>query len=119
MPNDQTIPEKVKGAAVTFTVKIGGQAIPQTIQVYSVNVTKEANRIPFAKLTIVDGEPSKTDFAQSSGAIFLPGKEIEIFAGQQSNEDLIFKGMITGHGISIRRNGSSQLKLECKDKAFK
>jgi Rhs element Vgr protein len=119
MANDQTIPEKVKGAAATFTVKIGGQAIPQTIQVYSVNVTREINRIPFAKLMIIDGEPSKTDFAVSSGAIFIPGKEIEIFAGHQSNEDSIFKGLITGHGISIRKNGSSQLKLECKDKAFK
>jgi Rhs element Vgr protein len=119
MANDQTIPEKVKGAAATFTVKIDGQTIPQTTQVYSVNVTREVNRIPFAKLTIIDGEPSKTDFAASSGAIFLPGKEIEVFAGQQSNEDSIFKGVITGHGISIRRNGSSQLKLECKDKAFK
>jgi len=119
MANDQTIPEKVKGAAATFTVKIDGQTIPQTTQVYSVNVTREVNRIPFAKLTIIYGEPSKTDFAASSGAIFLPGKEIEVFAGQQSNEDSIFKGVITGHGISIRRNGSSQLKLECKDKAFK
>src|SRR5438045_8374698 len=97
MANDQTIPEKVKGAIATFSVKIDGQAIPQTIQVYSVNVTREANRIPFAKLTIIDGEPAKTDFAASSGAIFLPGKEIEIFAGHQSNEDSIFKGLITSH----------------------
>src|SRR5450759_1940124 len=119
MANDQTIPEKVKGAAVTFTVKVDGQAIPPTFQVYNINVTKEANRIPAAKLTVIDGEPSKTDFSISSAAIFLPGKEIELFAGHQSNEDSIFKGIIIKHGIVIRKNGASQLSLECKDKSFK
>src|SRR5690606_30166741 len=117
--NNNTIPENVKGAVITFSVKVGGTSIPQTFEVYSVTVTKEVNRIAFAKLTIIDGEPSRTDFAASSSDIFVPGKEIEIFAGHQSNEDLIFKGVIVKHGISIRSNGSSQLKLECRDKAFK
>ncbi len=119
MANELTIPQKVKGAVVTFTVKVDGQAIPQTLQVHAVSIIKEANRIPSAKLTIIDGEPAKTDFAVSSGVIFLPGKEVEIFAGHQSNEDSIFKGIIIRHGISIRRNGGSQLSLECKDKSFK
>ncbi|HET6994612.1 MAG TPA: type VI secretion system tip protein VgrG [Chitinophagaceae bacterium] len=119
MADDQTIPAKVKGAAVTFTVKVDGQAIPQTTQVYAVVVIKEANRIPSAKLTIIDGEPSKTDFAVSSGTVFLPGKEIEIFAGHQSNEDSIFKGIIVKHGIVVRKGGVSQLMLECKDKSFR
>lgn len=119
MANDQTIPQNVKGAAVTFSVKIDGQAVPQTFQIYSVNVTKEVNRIPGAKITIIDGDPSKQNFIASSDALFVPGKEIELFAGHQSNEDSIFKGIIVKHGIAVRRNGSSQLKLECKDKAFK
>src|SRR6185503_12305962 len=118
MADDQTIPAKVKGAAITFSVKVDGQAIPQTIQVYAVTVIKEANRIPSAKLTIIDGEPSKTDFALSSGTVFLPGKEIEVFAGHQSNEDSIFKGIIVKHGIVVRKSGVSQLSLECKDKSF-
>lgn len=119
MADEQAIPEKVKGAAITFTVKVDGQAIPQTVQVYAVTVMKEANRVPTAKLTIIDGEPSKADFAASSGANFLPGKEIEIFAGQQSNEDSIYKGVIVKHSVAIRKNGSSQLSLECKDKSFR
>ena len=119
MPNELTIPQKVKGAAVTFSVKVDGQAIPQTVQVFSVSIIKEANRISTAKLIIIDGEPAKNDFALSSGAVFLPGKEVEIFAGHQSNEDLLFKGIIVRHGISIKRNGGSQLSLECKDKSFR
>jgi len=119
MANDQTIPEKVKGATTTFSVKVDGQTIPQTMQVYSVVVVKEINRIPTAKLTVIDGEPSKTEFAASNAAVFVPGKEIEIFAGQQSNEDPIFKGVIVKHGIVVRKNGATQLVLECKDKSFR
>ena len=115
MANDRTIPEKVKGAAVTFTVKIDGQAIPRTFEVYSISVVKEANRIPFSKLTIIDGDPAKEKFLASSDSLFVPGKKIELFAGHQSKEDIVFKGIIIKHAIAIRRNGSSQLKLECRD----
>ncbi|HEV8283021.1 MAG TPA: type VI secretion system tip protein VgrG [Chitinophagaceae bacterium] len=118
MTNDRIIPEKVKGAAVTFTVKIDGQAIPRTFEVFSINVLKEANRVPFAKLTLIDGDPAKEKFLASSDALFVPGKKIELFAGHQSKEDLLFKGIIIKHAIAIRRNGSSQLKLECRDIAF-
>jgi Rhs element Vgr protein len=118
MANDRIIPEKVKGAAVTFTVKIEGQAIPRTYEVYSVTVLKEANRIPFARLTLIDGDPAKEKFLASSDTLFIPGKKIEVFAGHQSKEDILFKGIIIKHAIAIRRNGSSQLKLECRDTAF-
>ena len=119
MANEQSIPEKVKGAATTFTVKIDGHAIPEMLQVYAVTITKETNRIPSAKLIDIDGEPSKTDFSVSSGTEFVPGKEIEIFAGQQSNEDSVFKGIIVKHGIAVKKGGRSQLQIECKDKSFR
>ncbi|TMI69820.1 MAG: type VI secretion system tip protein VgrG [Bacteroidetes bacterium] len=118
MANDQSIPQNVKGASVTFTVKIAGQAIPATIEVYSMNVIKEANRVPSARLTLLDGDPAKQKFQVSDEALFIPGKQIELFAGHQSKEDLIFKGIIIKHAISVRKNGSSQLKLECRDVAF-
>src|SRR5678816_459100 len=102
MANDRIIPEKVKGAAVTFTVKIEGQAIPRTYEVYSVTVLKEANRIPFARLTLIDGDPAKEKFLASSDTLFIPGKKIEVFAGHQSKEDILFKGIIIKHAIAIR-----------------
>ncbi len=118
MPNDRNIPENVKGAAVTFTVKINGNAIPQTFEVYSLNVIREANRIPSAKVTLIDGSPSKEKFSASNDALFVPGQSIELLAGRQSKEDLIFKGIIIAHSIALRKNGSSQLKLECRDIVF-
>jgi Rhs element Vgr protein len=118
MANDRNIPAKANSSTVTFTVKIGGQAIPKTFEVFALTVVKEANRISFAKVVLIDGDPSKQTFIASNDALFIPGKEIELFAGHQSQEDLIFKGIIVTHSISMRRS-SSQLKIECKDKAFK
>jgi Rhs element Vgr protein len=119
MANDRNIPENVKGAAITFTIKINGNGIPKTFEAYSLNITKEVNRIPSAKITIIDGSPSKEKFSASNDALFVPGQTIELFAGRQSKEDLLFKGIIIAHSISLRKNGSSQLKLDCRDITFK
>ncbi|MDP4262884.1 MAG: type VI secretion system tip protein VgrG [Bacteroidota bacterium] len=118
MANDRNIPENVKGAAVTFTVKINGNGIPKTFEVYSLNILREANRIPSARITLVDGSPSKEKFSASNDALFVPGQSIELLAGRQSKEDLLFKGVIIAHSIALRKNGNSQLKLECRDVAF-
>lgn len=118
MANDRNIPENVKGAAITFTVKINGKAIPKTFEVHSLTIIKEANRVPSAKVTLVDGSPSKEKFNASNDALFVPGQPVELLAGRQSKEDLLFKGVIIAHSIALRKNGNSQLKLECRDIVF-
>src|SRR5690606_4277182 len=55
----------------------------------------------------------------SNDELFLPGNEIELLVGYEANEDLLFKGIIVKHGIKIRSDGSSMLKLDCRDKTFK
>lgn len=103
---------------VTFTIKVNGTAISRTIGVSSIVVSKEINRIPTARLTLVDGNPATSTFAVSSQATFMPGNEIEILAGYHSIESTIFKGIITRHGLKIRPT-YSQLLVECKDVAVK
>jgi Rhs element Vgr protein len=117
MPGSQST-TNAKGATVTHTVKVNGQAIPSTLEVFSFTVVKEVNRIPWAKITIIDGNPATGNFPASNDSLFVPGNEVELFVGYQSQEKKIFKGTIVKHGIAIRRNGTSQLKLECRDKAF-
>src|SRR6476620_7079598 len=109
MANDRNIPENVKGAAITFTAKINGKAIPKTFEVHSLTIIKEANRVPSAKVTLVDGSPSKEKFNASNDALFVPGQPVELLAGRQSKEDLLFKGVIIAHSIALRKNGNSQL----------
>ena len=118
MANATIIPTKEPTDLATFTIKIDGEAIPSQVQVLSVMVRKEINRIPSARITISDGEPAAASFDHSEGALFRPGSEIEISAGYHSEEETIFKGVLTSQRIKVRRNGSAFLEVVAKDPAF-
>ena len=102
---------------VTSTILIDGKAIKSSYAVISVRVFKGVNRIPIARIEIVDGgTTSADDFAVSSSKTFDPGKEIEIRAGYDANDKAIFKGVIVKHSLRINE-GESKLVIECRDKA--
>src|SRR5690606_10956952 len=119
MPNDRLIPTNGTTSVVTSIIRVNGNEIPRTYETLSLVIVKEMNKIPFAKIILKDGDPSKEDFPASNDELFVPGNEIELLVGYEANEDLLFKGIIIKHGIKIRSDGSSMLKLDCRDKTFK
>ncbi len=119
MPDATTIPIDQPTDLATFTIKVDGNVIPRTIQVLMVVVCKEVNRIPFAKLTIADGDPASATFEQSEGDLFQPGSEIEISTGYHSEEYIVFKGLLTSQKLKVRRTGTASLILEARDPAYK
>ena len=106
------------GDIVTLEVKVSGNTIPDAIQVLNVTVQRELNKIPYAKVTIIDGDAASADFPISNETTVLPGNEIEILAGYGSEVLTLFKGIIINHKLRIR-DGSSVLVLDCRDAAFK
>jgi phage protein D len=106
------------GGLVTFTVKTNGSAIPDTIDVQSVEVEKGVNRIPIAKIVVIDGTPSTETFEASSSSTFVPGNTVTIEAGYDSKNDVIFKGIITKQSIRIHPGMGSVLEVECRDEAI-
>ncbi|MBI0398299.1 type VI secretion system tip protein VgrG [Cyclobacterium marinum] len=106
------------GDIVTVTVKVSGSELPDTVQIINVLVHRELNRIPYAKIVMLDGDPSSGNFPLSNEATLLPGSEIEILAGYNAEMVTIFKGSILNHKIKIRDRGAV-LVIDCKDKAFK
>jgi len=104
---------------ITFTIEIDGQAVSTELQLSSVVVNRELNRIPSARLVIVDGETNIGDFEVSNQDTFIPGKELVVKAGDSGNDEQIFKGVITSHRIKVRVGGQSQLMIEARDVAFK
>jgi len=104
---------------VTYTIKIDGTALSGVYGIISIVVNKEINKISSANIIIQDGSSSAQDFAISNEDTFIPGKEIEILTGYNSDETSIFKGIIIKHGIKVRSNGNSTLVLDCRDKAVK
>lgn len=117
MPLSQSLPGTQQTDLVTFTLKVNGAPLSTQYQVASISVSKEVNKIPWAKLVIFDGNAAEQDFAVSNEATFIPGTEIEITAGYHSEETSIYKGIILKHSLKIRNDRSPALMLECRDKA--
>lgn len=107
------------GGLATFTIKVGGSAIPDRMSVLSVRIEKRINRISSAKIVILDGDASTGTFDASSSPTFVPGAEVSIEAGYDSNNKLIFKGIITQQSIRIDALVGSALEVECRDAAVK
>ncbi len=118
MPEQRVINTSRSADLVTTKILIGGEELSNTVQVLSIVVDKEINRIPTANLVIKDGDPAAQDFSVSNQDLFLPGKEIEIKAGYHSEDETIFKGIVIKHNLKIR-SGNSLLLVECKDLAVK
>ncbi len=119
MPEDRSIPTTRPATVVTPLVMIDGREIARTFLVDSITVRKEVNRVPWAKVVILDGNTSSGAFGASNEALFIPGKEIEIKCGYQNDTFTIFKGVIITHAVKLRGNANSMLLLECRDKTVK
>jgi Rhs element Vgr protein len=115
---ERLIPTPVAPTVATFTILSDGQEVPREYQVLSIVIDKSVNRIPAATLVIRDGEASSQSFPVSDTDYFIPGKRIEIKAGYQGIEDLVFKGVVVTHSLKVREQ-KSMLLVYCKDKAFK
>jgi Rhs element Vgr protein len=114
----ETPVKEIKGT-VSVIVLIDGKEIPKVNQVLSIEIVKEINKIPYAKVVLVDGNPGKQNFAHSEEAIFEPGKKIEVKSGfKPGSEKSLFKGIITEMGIKLGTFSGSCLVLKCKDKAL-
>lgn len=114
-----TSTEIKSGGMVTFIVKVSGNVIDDELSVHSIHIEKKANRIASAKITILDGEPNTGKFDASSSSTFVPGATISIEAGYDSNNTVIFSGLITSQTIRVDNLIGSALEIECRDNAVK
>ena len=101
MSNQRVISTSRSADLVTKKILIDGEELSSGYQVLNITVEKEINRIPWAKIAIIDGDPSAQDFELSNQELFVPGKEIEIKAGYHSDEETIFKGIVIKHNLKI------------------
>jgi len=104
---------------VSFTIKINGTSVSEEIQVVSIKVEKFLNKIACARLVVLDGISSNSNFPVSSSMNFVPGNLICIEAGYDGNNALIFKGVITQQVLRIEPDTGPALHLECSDEAVK
>ena len=119
MAEPGTIPTQAATDLSTFTILINGEETGPETGIESIMVIKAVNKIPVARISILDGSVPARDFEISNGPDFVPGAEIEIVAGYHSEEDPIFKGIITSHSIKAKEGKPGRLIVEAKDVAVK
>lgn len=119
MADSRIIPTQAETDLATFTILSDGQEVSGEIGIENIFVLKSVNKIPTARITIIDGSVPREDFEVSSGDLFVPGNELEIKAGYHSEEDTIFKGIITRHSIQTKKDKPSYLILDLKDESIR
>lgn len=96
-----------------------GGALPESMRIISVTVTRAVNRVPTARLVIDDGDMPTMEFPVSDSGDFKPGATIKITAGYGDDEETIFEGIVIKHAVQITGRNDSRLVIECSDKAVR
>ena len=102
-----------------LTVYSEGKTLDDTVQLISVTVHREINRVPGATLVIADGDMPEGRFPVSDGAAFKPGAKITIKAGYGDEETTIFVGIVVKHALKIAGADGARLVVDCRDEALK
>jgi len=103
------------------TLSSGGKQLDAGLALISLEVRKEVDRVPEARLVVHDGSVASRKFELSDAAAFAPGAEvvIEIREEADSERDIqLFRGIVVRHAASSRDDGS-ELRLELRDPAIK
>ena len=101
---------------INLFIKVNGVSIPDEYSVVSFEANFSVNRISSAQIVIMDGEASTGKFKASSSNMFVPGNEISISVGYDSENTEIFKGLITSQNINISVSQGATLEITCRDK---
>lgn len=112
-------PLLMAGATVSFSIKVDGKAVPDTVEVLSLDTWVSVNKVPKARIVAYDGSASDQNFPVSNLKTFVPGNKIEIAAGYAGKNTVIFKGVIVKQGIEINQTEGSKLVVEITDQAMK
>lgn len=117
MPDSRTLDTGTGN--ITITVLVNGDPLPSEVNVYSCMVLRELNRLSRARLSFIDGSAAKADFELSNTGLLVPGNKIEVQAGYDSEEEVIFRGIVIKQNIRIREQGQPLLTVEARHEAAK
>lgn len=100
------------------TIKSDGKPMDPSIELMSLEIRKELDRIPEATLVVLDGDPAAREFKLSNGAFFAPGRLITIMLRYEGKPDAqVFSGLVVRHAVEVGEGGT-ELRLELKDAAL-
>lgn len=103
---------------VSFEIYLNEQLMDSSYELLSISIDKEINRIPVARILLKDGDAALGNFELSNKEDFVPGNQVVIKLGFDSDNKTAFKGIITKQQVKVKENGNSQLYIECRDNAI-
>jgi Rhs element Vgr protein len=103
----------------TFSVRVNGVPLDTVYGVAAITINSTVNKIPYARLAIIDGDVAKQKFAASSSELFVPGNPVEISMGYHNQNEPVFSGIIMSQSIEVIEGRPTLLMLDLKDKAVK
>ena len=119
MKDKRVIDRKGSTDVVSFEIAVGGEVLDYAKRIKYLSVTRGINRIPRAKIILLDGDVAKESFELSESDTFVPGALVEVKAGFNQKNKTIFRGLIVEHSIKMRKEQPSMLMLDCRDESFK
>ena len=107
------------GLKLTVSLTADGTEIA-TDRILSVETWQQANRIPRARIVILDGEAADGKFPFSESGSFVPGTKIAIAVGYEDEDPVsIHAGVVVRHALRILPNTPAQLVIDTADPLLK
>jgi Rhs element Vgr protein len=109
-----------KTGRLSYKVTIGSKNFEPGVNksCYSISTVYRANKIPYATVTFLDGDPATANFILSSSSDIDSGAEITISMGYNGINEKVFKGIIVKHSVKLSGQ-KSYTCIECKDPVIK
>ena len=102
---------------VVATITSGGKTLDLGVDLLSIEVRKELDRVPEARLAVIDGSVAAREFALSNGEFFAPGAEIRVELHHDDDPaERVFAGLVVRHAVEARAD-NSELRVELRDVA--
>lgn len=103
---------------MSFTITCDGAAMPDIVQVVSIEINHSTNRIPSATITVLDGDMPNAAFPIADAGNFKPGTLVVISAGYEGIVKPLFTGVVVKQSVKISGENYARLIIECRDKAL-
>lgn len=102
---------------VTATILSNGVEMDPQYSWISIDIHKEVNRIPRARIILFDGDPARREFPLTDSDFFVPGSSIEIKLRYEGEDDItVSKGVVIRQRVRAGSGGTT-LTVDLRDAA--
>lgn len=111
-------PADIGGLVPSYAIKANGKLLDGRFQVASIETWNAVDRIPRARLVLVDSDPSGGALASCSSEVLTPGAKLEVALGYTSKETTVFSGLVRRQALRAERESPLRLVIEASGLAL-